>query len=170
SIVESLRAHEELTLELDPKTLEILNRRRRTAIVRRRGWLMRRMLLIADVVGLLVAMLLAEAVTWTHSARGTDLRTEVIVFILSIPFWVVAAKTYGLYERDEERTDHAGTDEFSGVFHMITVCTWIFFAGTYLTGSATRRCRSSSPSGRRRSRSTSPDARSRVPCAGAAST
>jgi exopolysaccharide biosynthesis polyprenyl glycosylphosphotransferase len=132
SLLESLKAHDELALTIDPKTLEILDRRRRTAVVKRRGWLMRRMLLAADVIGLTLAMLLAEL---THgSSRGTDVRTEFLIFALSIPFWVVAAKTYGLYERDEERTDHSGADEFSGVFHMITVCTWIFFAGTYLTG------------------------------------
>jgi len=132
SLLESLKAHDELALTIDPKTLEILDRRRRTAVVKRRGWLMRRMLLAADVIGLTLAMVLAEL---THgSSRGTDIRTEFLIFALSIPFWVVAAKTYGLYERDEERTDHSGADEFSGVFHMITVCTWIFFAGTYLTG------------------------------------
>ena len=134
SLLESLKAHDELALTIDPKTLEILDRRRRTSVVKRRGWLMRRMLLLADVVGLSAAMAVAELATWSRSHRGTDIRTELLVFVLSIPFWVIAAKTYGLYERDEERTDHAGTDEFSGVFHMITVCTWIFFAGTYLTG------------------------------------
>jgi exopolysaccharide biosynthesis polyprenyl glycosylphosphotransferase len=131
SLLETLKAHEELAFTIDPKTLEILERRRRTAVVKRRGWLMRRMLLTADVIGLMLALALAEL---THGHGGRDVRTEFFIFAGSVPLWVVAAKTYGLYDRDEERTDHSGADEFSGVFHMITVCTWVFFAGTYLTG------------------------------------
>jgi exopolysaccharide biosynthesis polyprenyl glycosylphosphotransferase len=134
SLLESLKAHDDLAFTVDPKTLEILDRRRRTAVVKRRGWLMRRMLLTADVIGLSAAWLLAENAGWTHSSGGTDMRTEFLIFVLSIPLWVIAMKTYGLYDRDEERTDHVGADEFSGVFHMITVCTWVFFIGTYLTG------------------------------------
>jgi exopolysaccharide biosynthesis polyprenyl glycosylphosphotransferase len=133
SLLDDLKTHDELVLTIDPRTLEILDRRRRTAVVKRRGWLMRRMLLAADVVGLVVAMLVAEAFNGA-SASGASVRDEVLIFFGSIPLWIVAAKIYGLYERDEERTDHAGPDEFSGVFHMITVCTWVFFAGTYLTG------------------------------------
>src|SRR4051794_39815119 len=53
----------EMRLAADDRTLEILERRR-TATVHRRGWLVRRMLLGADVIGLLAAMLLAE---WTLS-------------------------------------------------------------------------------------------------------
>ena len=55
------------------------------------------------------------------------------MFVLAIPLWVVVAKLYGLYERDEERTDHSTTDEFAAVFHMITVCTGVFAFGLYLT-------------------------------------
>jgi exopolysaccharide biosynthesis polyprenyl glycosylphosphotransferase len=132
SLLDALKAHEELGVTVDARTLEILDRRRRTAVVKRRGWMMRRMLLAADVIGLTAAIGLAEGAA--RARGGTDIRTEFLIFLASIPFWVVAAKTYGLYDRDEERTDHSGADEFSGVFHMITVCTWVFFAGTYLTG------------------------------------
>ena len=59
-LLESLRLQEELQTTLDDRTLQILDRRQRTAVVKRRGWLVRRMLLAADVVGLLSALLLAE--------------------------------------------------------------------------------------------------------------
>ena len=75
SLLETLKAHEDLAFTVDPKTLEILDRRRRTAVVKRRGWLMRRMLLVADVVGLTAAMTLAEFAGWTRSHGGTDVRT-----------------------------------------------------------------------------------------------
>jgi exopolysaccharide biosynthesis polyprenyl glycosylphosphotransferase len=136
SLLDELKAHDDLVLTVDSRTLEILDRRRRTAVVKRRGWLVRRMLLAADVIGLCAAMAVAEAFGGSRGATEGDLRNEVLIFIASLPLWVVAAKIHGLYERDEERTDHAGPDEFSGVFHVITVGTWLFFAGTYLTGVA----------------------------------
>ena len=52
---------------VDDQTLEILARRRSVATPRRRGWVVRRMLLLADVFGLTVAFLVAQAIeviTW----------------------------------------------------------------------------------------------------------
>src|SRR5438445_3021728 len=106
-LLDGLEMHDRLALTVDPKTLEILDRRRRTSVVKRRGWLIRRMLLAADLIGLLSAMLLAELATGFRGDAAVSLRAELGVFALSVPLWVVAAKIYGLYERDEERTDHS---------------------------------------------------------------
>ena len=46
----------ELEGVIDERTLRIMEHRRRTAVVRRRGWLVRRALLLADLVGLLTAL------------------------------------------------------------------------------------------------------------------
>ena len=54
--------------------------------------------------------------------------------MISLPAWVIAAKLYGLYDRDEERTDHSTTDDVVGVFHLVTVGVWILFAGAWVTG------------------------------------
>ena len=62
-----------------------------------------------------------------------DRRAEFLIFALSLPAWIVVTKLYGLYDRDEERTDHSTADDVVGVFHMVTVCTWLFFAFAYLT-------------------------------------
>ena len=132
-LLEGLEMHDRLAFEVDSTTLQILDRRRRTSVVKRRGWLIRRMLLAADVIGLVSAMVLAEWVTGFHGSASVSGRTELAVFGLSLPLWVVAAKMYRLYERDEERMDHSGADEFAGVFHMITVCSWLFWAAAYLT-------------------------------------
>lgn len=53
AILDGLALHDELRSRVDDRTLEIVERRRRTAVVRRRGWLVRRMLLTADLFGLL---------------------------------------------------------------------------------------------------------------------
>src|SRR6266566_8696904 len=60
ALLEGLEIYDEMTATIDDRTLEILERRRRTAVVKRRGWLVRRMLLLADLVGLATAFLIAE--------------------------------------------------------------------------------------------------------------
>jgi exopolysaccharide biosynthesis polyprenyl glycosylphosphotransferase len=100
-----------------------------------RGWLMRRLLLLADVVGLTLAYLVALALV--PAATGSDrvdVWWEVALFIASLPFWVFLARVHSLYDRDEERSDHSTVDDIFGVFQVVTIGTWSFFALTYLTG------------------------------------
>jgi len=137
ALLQGLEIHDEMTAAMDERTLEILDRRRRSTVVKRRGWLMRRMLLAADLLGLVGAMALAEWLVNRHNSMGVlNMRAEIATFLLTLPGWVLVAKLYGLYDHDEERTDHSTTDDFSGVFHMVTVCTWVFWAGAYVTGLA----------------------------------
>jgi exopolysaccharide biosynthesis polyprenyl glycosylphosphotransferase len=131
---EGLALYDEMTQAVDERTLEIIDRRRRTAVVRRRGWLVRRALMAADVIGLLVAFVLAELIV--GAGTKIDMRNEVIAFLVTLPGWVIGAKLYGLYDHDEERTNHSTVDEFLGVFHLVTVGTWIFFIGSWLTNLA----------------------------------
>jgi exopolysaccharide biosynthesis polyprenyl glycosylphosphotransferase len=105
-----------------------------------RGWLVRRALLAADVFGLVVGFGIAEIIfgdggpgsTRNHYAMGV----EVLLFLLTLPVWIFMAKLYGLYGRDEERTDHSTIDELTGVFHLVTVGTWFVYAAARLTGVA----------------------------------
>lgn len=134
ALLQGLEIHDAVTDSVGERTLEILERRRRTATVRRRGWLVRRMLLAADLLGLIAALFLAEWFVNRRAETGVlNARAEVVVFLASLPGWVVIAKVYGLYDRDEERTDHSTADDFAPVFHMVTVCTWLFWVLAYLT-------------------------------------
>jgi exopolysaccharide biosynthesis polyprenyl glycosylphosphotransferase len=102
----------------------------------RRGWLVRRMLLLADVLGLLLAFAVAEIV-YPHVVGGrSGSWIEAGVFVASLPGWVVIAKLYGLYDHDAERTDYSTAQDFSGVFHMVLVCTCAFWLGARATGLA----------------------------------
>jgi exopolysaccharide biosynthesis polyprenyl glycosylphosphotransferase len=104
---------------------------------RRRGWVLRRALALADVVGLTTALVVAEWMVAAHDGSGTfDQLSEIAGFILTLPLWILVAKAYGLYDQDEERTDHSAPDEFSTIFHMITVCTAAAAFFSYLTGVA----------------------------------
>ena len=126
-----------LALSMDERTLDLLERRRRSSIVRR-GWLVRRALLVADLVGLIGALLIAEFVIPVGRPQlgAVDQWVELSLFLVSLPVWVVMAKLYGLYDRDEEQTDLSSADDFVGVFHMVTVGTWVVFVVLKLTGLA----------------------------------
>ena len=95
---------------------------------------MRRLLLVADVVGLVIAFLLAEWLVPNTSTADTVVpQWELILFCASLPLWVLVARLYGLYDRDEERTDHSSVDDFFGVLQVVTIGTWIFLVATYAT-------------------------------------
>jgi exopolysaccharide biosynthesis polyprenyl glycosylphosphotransferase len=121
--------------QVDARTLQILERRRGAAN-RRRGWLVRRALLSADLFGLIAAFLISQRVFGlaTASTGTIDTVQEYVLFAVSLPAWIVAAKCYGLYDKDEERTDHSTVDDFSRVFHLVTVGSWLLYGGAYLTG------------------------------------
>jgi exopolysaccharide biosynthesis polyprenyl glycosylphosphotransferase len=134
--------YDEMTAAVDERTLEIVDRRRRTALVRGRGWLVRRMLLAADVLGLAGAFLVAQLVLAPGSATGIAREAEYLIFLTTLPGWVVLAKLHGLYDRDEERTDYSTADDLVGVLHMVTLGAWGFFAGSHLSGLAEPQLRS----------------------------
>jgi exopolysaccharide biosynthesis polyprenyl glycosylphosphotransferase len=116
-----------------------LIRKRRFGRTRRRGWLIKRALATADVMGLLCAFVVAEAVFGPEPQRKVDIfgpEAEFIGFALSLPFWLLIARAYGLYDRDEARTDHSTVDDMFGVFNMVTVGAWAFFVVAWQTGVA----------------------------------
>jgi exopolysaccharide biosynthesis polyprenyl glycosylphosphotransferase len=103
------------------------------AVTKRRGWLVRRVLLSADVVGLSLAFVAAQFLF--APAGGIGLTGEGLLFLATLPAWVVVAKLYGLYDHDEARTDHSTVDDFVGVFHLVSVGAWLLAACALLTSS-----------------------------------
>ncbi len=110
----------------------------RSGSVRRRGWLVRRALLAADLLGLMLAFLTARLLF--GNAEGSpdrvEERLELLLFIATLPGWILLTKLYGLYDRDESRTDDTTVDDVIPVFHMVTVGAWLFFVGAWVTGLA----------------------------------
>jgi exopolysaccharide biosynthesis polyprenyl glycosylphosphotransferase len=125
----------QLVDRLDSRTAEILERRRESGVIRRRGWLVRRALLLADVVGLSAAFLVAQQVYLanTYNPGSLSRATEFVVFAFSLPIWIIGAKLYGLYDKDEERADHSTAGDFERLFHMVTVCTFLLYALSHAT-------------------------------------
>jgi exopolysaccharide biosynthesis polyprenyl glycosylphosphotransferase len=92
------------------------------------------MLLAADVVGLVSALLVAQWLAPSvDSVDAYSPRLEIFAFLLTVPAWIVITKLYGLYDHDDERANHSTADDFGGVFHMVTVCTWLVIVVTYLS-------------------------------------
>ncbi len=124
-------------LVLDRRTESLLERRRSAADrhpSRRRGWFVRRALLVADAVGLILAYLLAKLIA--SGGSGAHPWAQFVGLMLALPLWAVAAKLYGLYDRDEERVDHSTIDEVVGVFQLVTLGAWSFFVASWLAGLA----------------------------------
>ena len=126
-----------LDLPVDARTRDLLERRGRSRGVHR-GWLVRRALLAADLAGLVAALLIAEFLLplGRPTTGRVDQWLEVSLFLVSLPVWVVMAKLYGLYDHDEERTDHSTADDFVDVFHMVTVGIWVVYVALRLSGLA----------------------------------
>ncbi len=122
---------------LDDRTQALLDRQRSSGIGRGRGWLVRRALLTADVLGLSAAFLLAVLL---FGDRGPGDRLdglgEFALFLLTLPLWAVVAKLHGLYDRDEDRADHSTVDDTVSVFHLVTVGAWLLYASAWMTGYA----------------------------------
>jgi exopolysaccharide biosynthesis polyprenyl glycosylphosphotransferase len=124
-------AKDELLGSMNDRTRALLARRRHA----RRDRLVPRSLLVADLLALGLAYYLATLLASGRGALGNP--PELLIFVVTLPCWVVAAKLHGLYERDQERTDHSTTDEVVGIFHIVTIGLWILLVASRLAGRTT---------------------------------
>jgi exopolysaccharide biosynthesis polyprenyl glycosylphosphotransferase len=106
---------------------------------RDRGRLIHRYLLTADVCALVIGFLATQLVV--TSVSGLPGRSSPgwagLVFVLTVPVWVVAAHLGGLYGRDGRHPDHSTADEVVGIVAVVTFGTWVFWAAAALTGTLT---------------------------------
>ena len=125
--VEGWRVRDDLAVELAGALelpVEESSKQRRY----RRGELVRRTLLLADVAGLVLSFVLASLLV-PHAGASADRVSsgmEYLALLLALPFWVLLLRLEGLYDRDEERTDHSTVDDIVGVFRSVTIGVWVF--------------------------------------------
>lgn len=98
----------------------------------RRGRLVRRALVTADVSALALAFALAQ-ITVAGSSTA-DLRLELAALGVTIVLWILGARVFGLYERDEEQVDHSTIDELVSVVLLVTFGLWCFVMATWVAG------------------------------------
>ena len=101
---------------------------------RPRGWLMRRLLLAADLVGLTVAFVVALTLAPIARTDTVGVKWELLLFLCTLPLWVLLARLHGLYDRDEGRSDHSTVDDVVGIIQVVTLGTWGSLAITYFAG------------------------------------
>jgi len=99
---------------------------------RNRGWFIRRLLAAADLVAVIIAFALAELLLYP---RGVEFGA--VLFVATLPLWVVGAKLFGLYDRDEERPVHSTADELGTIFNLVTTAVWLYASFAWVTGLAT---------------------------------
>lgn len=103
----------------------------------RRGWLLRRALAGADLLGLSLAFV---AASFAFGSAGEGDRVspgfEFLFFFLMLPGWVILAKLHGLYDRDETEADHSTVEDVFDVVQFVTLGTWLFLLGTWVTSLA----------------------------------
>jgi exopolysaccharide biosynthesis polyprenyl glycosylphosphotransferase len=97
---------------------------------RTRGWFVRRLLAAADVVAVLVAFGVTQTIFAGNPIGGGS---RAILIVVTLPFWIVAVKLYGLYDLDEERPVHSTVDELGPILNLVTVGVWSFGAFCWLT-------------------------------------
>lgn len=104
---------------------------------RSRGYLIRRLLIAADLVGLAIAFLASELIVGGRGAPDTiKIGGEIALFGAALPIWVFGAKLFGLYDRDEERAHYSTTDDLVRVFLLATVGIFLITRILLLSGHA----------------------------------
>jgi exopolysaccharide biosynthesis polyprenyl glycosylphosphotransferase len=99
---------------INDRTIEILAHRRGRSIAKRRGWMVRRALLLADVLGIIGGIAVARILDVTSPWYS-------LMPILGLSL----GKLYGLYDGDEEQAHHTTVSDLIDVFHVFTVSAFL---------------------------------------------
>jgi exopolysaccharide biosynthesis polyprenyl glycosylphosphotransferase len=108
---------ERLLQSVDEGTFALIERRRQSRKSKDRGWLLRRLLLGGDLLGLCCGYLLAAVASGTAES---GLWKSFAIFVASFPVWVVGAKLLGLYDEDEAEADHTTLDDLGRILLLVT--------------------------------------------------
>jgi exopolysaccharide biosynthesis polyprenyl glycosylphosphotransferase len=116
------------------RRLRLVERRSRSERLRRRRDLIRRTLLISDLLALTLVFALGETVT-----AGTVVDTGQAPWLAFAGAAVVMLgllASRGLYGRDETRADHTTIDDLPAIFNAVTTWAFLFLAVLVLAGAS----------------------------------
>jgi exopolysaccharide biosynthesis polyprenyl glycosylphosphotransferase len=98
----------------------------------RRMRLVPRSLMIADLLALSLAYLVTTLYWGEEGALGST--KEMLIFLCTLPCWLVVAKLQGLYRADQEHADHSTADDIVRVFYLVTIGVWVLLVASRLIG------------------------------------
>ncbi len=81
-----------------------------------RDFVLRRLLVSADVVGIVAALAIAAGFFSTADALSQPLWG-----LMLLPGWILLFKVYGLYDRDAKRVSHSTVDDLPWLFHSLVI-------------------------------------------------
>ena len=87
-----------------------------------RGFVMRRLLAVADLSGMTLALAFVAFVD------GQRVAFHLGSWLILLPLWVLLFKAYGLYDRDGKRVSHSTVDDVPWIFHALVTGTILFWA------------------------------------------
>lgn len=93
-----------------------------------RGFVLRRLLLAADVAALIAGFFVVELLT-AHLRKA-----DIALLIVSVPIWVMVANSHKLYHLDSMRADYGLADEIGSIIQMATVWSWATLLGLHFLG------------------------------------
>jgi exopolysaccharide biosynthesis polyprenyl glycosylphosphotransferase len=100
-----------------------------------RSALVRRTLAISDCLALTISFVSAELLFLPTRPGAVDEvppTTEVPLFLATLPAWLLVAKLFGLYDRDQQRTGHSTTDDLVSIVNLVTIGSWMFLAAAWI--------------------------------------
>ena len=89
----------------------------------RRDFVLRRVLLTADALGILVALLAAS-----QASSRSSVADFLLVGALTLPLWAIIFRVYGLYHRDVTRVSHSSVDDVPWLFHALLLGSLMLWA------------------------------------------
>jgi exopolysaccharide biosynthesis polyprenyl glycosylphosphotransferase len=95
-------------------------------------WL-RTALAFADVLSLFLAFLGADGFLATRGDQAPAFGQSLLLFVVTLPAWILGAKLYGLYDRDDDRVGYSTVDDFVSVVHLVTVGVFVFLFTSWAT-------------------------------------
>ena len=119
-VLDAPRLHVDRATEPRVEAATVAGHWRRRLAGDSRGFVLRRLLAVSDVVGLLAAGMLTLAATGTAGV-GT---TGFVLFGVFLPVWMLIANALGLFHLADRRLGHSLADELGPVAFGLTLWSW----------------------------------------------
>ncbi len=100
----------------------------------KRGYVLRRLLVLTDAIALVLALAVAVAITSAALGRLALGIGDVLVLVIGVPVWIVMARIFGLYHVDTRRVDHSASEEVGPLLLMTTLWSWLLLFGQLTAG------------------------------------